>query len=92
MTTLPMVVQKKVPGQPDESTIARMTVIRKTMISTIKLHTTRFVRSPLDEGEGKCEIMTDKLSISRSYPRFTKMFIQLKMTLGICDAKPTYAM
>jgi hypothetical protein len=53
MTTLPIVVQKKVPGQLDESTMARITVMRKTMISTIKLHTTRFVRSPLDTRERK---------------------------------------
>lgn len=47
ITTDNIVTQKKVSGHADESTIARMTVMRKMTISMIKLHTTRFVRSPL---------------------------------------------
>lgn len=46
-TTDAIVTQKNVSGQAEESTIARITVMRKMMISMIKLQTTRFVRSPL---------------------------------------------
>lgn len=46
-TTDAIVIQKKAPGHCDESTMARITVIKNNMISIIKLQTMRFVRSPL---------------------------------------------
>lgn len=85
-----MVTQKKVSGHADESTMARMTVTRKTMISMIKLQTTRVVRLPLRKArKGRISVSCRPASQpNSSYPRFTKMFIQLKRTLGICEAKP----
>lgn len=55
--------QKKVSGHADESTMARMTVTRKTMISMIKLQTTRVVRLPLGKHE-----RSDNCQLSASVP------------------------
>lgn len=46
-----MVIQKKAPGQLDESTMARTMVMMKMTTMAAMLQTIRVVRSPLDREE-----------------------------------------
>lgn len=47
MTTDTIVTQKKIPGQPELSVIAKTTVKTNIMTSTKMLHTMRVVKLPL---------------------------------------------
>lgn len=57
-TTLPMVTQKKIPGHPEESTIARTTVMTKMTTSTKMLPIIRVLRLPLKKRNPHVSICT----------------------------------
>lgn len=93
-TTDDIVAQKNIPGQSAELTIANATVTMKTITSMMILHTIRGVKLPLKctNTKSKIKITFDSHTFAHlySYPKFTKILIQLKNTFGICEAKPMY--
>ncbi len=52
-----MVIWKNIPGQVEESIMARMMVTTKMTTSTKSVHTTRLVRLPLQEGPRICKLL-----------------------------------